>query len=82
MEIAKSIQKIIPSKIEIINNSNDIRSYRVDSTKLKKLKFYPKKNIQNAIKEIKEFYTPKMNKVDKRCFSLQWLKINQSKFFE
>ena len=82
LEIAKNIQKVITSKIVITRNVNDIRSYRIDSTKLLKLGFYPKKNIKNAINEINDYYLNKINKVKKNCFSLEWLKANQSKFFK
>jgi len=51
LEIAETIKKIIPSKINI-KESNDPRSYRQDSSKLKLTGFTPKKSIKDAIKEI------------------------------
>jgi len=82
LEIANSIQKVVNSKINIIKNVNDKRSYRIDSTKLIKLGFYPKKNINNAINEINAYYLNKIDKIHDNCFSLKWLVANQSKFFK
>ena len=42
LKIAKKIQKLIPSKINI-TKSNDIRSYRLDSSKILSLGFKPEK---------------------------------------
>lgn len=81
LQIAKSINKIVNSKIKITKNLTDIRSYRIDSTKLLNLGFSPKKNINNAINEINDYYLNKIDKIHKNCFSLEWLKSNQSKFF-
>jgi len=82
LKIAKTIQKIVDSKIHITKNVDDIRSYRIDSTKLLKLGFFPKKNIKNAINETNDYYKNKINKVQLNCFSLEWLKANQSKVFK
>ena len=52
IEIAKKVQKLIPSKINIIKKNIDIRDYRLDSSKLLALGFKPKKNVNIAITEI------------------------------
>ena len=51
IDIAKKISKIIKSKIVIKKNSNDARSYNLDSSKLLKTGFRPKKKKADAIIE-------------------------------
>lgn len=74
INIAKLISKNIPSKIKIIKNTNDPRSYNLDSSKLLKLGFVPQKKIIDAIQEFKNYYnTGKF--IEKPNFhSIQWLK--------
>ena len=74
LEIAKKVQKIIPSQIKIFKNKIDIRDYRIDSTKLLNLGFKPKKSVNIAIKEIEENYAKRINHVHRYCFSIKWLK--------
>ena len=73
IEIAKKVKKIIPAEIKIFKNNIDIRDYRLDSSKLLSLGFKPKKNVGDAIREIKEHHGKNINKVDKSCFSIEWL---------
>jgi len=73
IEIAKKVEKTIPSKIKIFKNNIDIRNYRLDSSKLLALGFRPKKNIEDAIREIKDHYGKNINNVEKSCFSIEWL---------
>jgi hypothetical protein len=59
----------------IINkNSNDPRSYRLNSDKLLKLGFVPSKTIDDAISEISKLYNNKILKETKNAHSLKWLK--------
>ena len=51
LEIAKRINKFVPSEIEI-TKSNDPRSYRLNSSKLLSTEFQPEYNIEDAIQEI------------------------------
>ena len=81
IDIAKKVQKLIPSKIDIIKNNIDIRDYRIDSSKLLLLGFKPKKNVNTAIAEILETYRGKIKNVDKKTFSIKWLQKNYKKFF-
>lgn len=74
MNIAKLVQSNIPCEIIQINNVNDIRSYRVNSDKLLNLGFKPKKNVEDAIIEIKKKFEKNINNLDKRFFSINWLK--------
>jgi nucleoside-diphosphate-sugar epimerase len=73
IEIAKKVKKIIPAEVKIFKNNIDIRDYRLDASKLLALGFRPKKNVEDAINEIKEHYSKNINKVDKSCFSIDWL---------
>ena len=73
IEIAKKVKKIIPAEIKIFKNNIDIRDYRLDSSKLLSLGFKPKKNVGDAIREIKEHYGKNINRVNKSCFSIEWL---------
>jgi nucleoside-diphosphate-sugar epimerase len=74
MQIAKKVQSKIPCEIIKIKNTNDPRSYRVNSDKLLRLGYKPKKNVSCAIEEIMNFYSGKINKVPKNSFSIDWLK--------
>lgn len=56
IEIAKKIQSIIPCEILIDKNTNDPRSYRIDSSKLKSIGYNFTKSIEDAIKELKDLY--------------------------
>ena len=67
------MKKIIPAEVKIFKNNIDIRDYRLDASKLLALGFRPKKNVEDAINEIKEHYSKNINKVDKSCFSIDWL---------
>tara|TARA_Y100000996_G_C22422725_1_gene602138 strand:- start:545 stop:946 length:402 start_codon:yes stop_codon:yes gene_type:complete len=58
IDIAKKIKNLIPCKIKI-SKSNDVRSYRLDSSKILKMGFRPKYGIQTAMKEIIFNYTNK-----------------------
>jgi len=73
LEIAKIIKKEIPCKISI-SKINDIRSYRLDSSKLVKTGFKPKFSVKDAILEIKSLYKMKKLKISKNNFSVKWLK--------
>lgn len=71
--IAKLVAK--KTKAKIFKNKNfDPRSYRVDSSKLLKTGFKPKKNISNAIDELILKFNEKSLKVEPNFFSVKWLK--------
>ena len=73
LKIAHNIKKIILSKI-IISKSKDVRSYRLDSSKLIKTGFKPLFNVEDAIIEIKKNFYNKKLKIKKNNFSVTWLK--------
>ena len=73
------IEKIFNKKIKIIKEqSDDQRSYRVNSDKIKKvIGFYPKKNVSNAIKEMAlEF---KSKKLQDSFTNINYFKIKKLK---
>ena len=72
-EIAESVKAIIPSEIKI-KKSNDPRSYRLDSSKILKAGFKPKKKISDAIEEIKYNFDKGILKDKKSFHSVKWLK--------
>ena len=74
LEIAKNIKKIIPSNINIIKDKNDPRSYRLNADKLNKIGFFPRKNIEDAIYELRNLYNSKKLVDKKNYHSLKWLK--------
>lgn len=73
-DIAKLVNKNINSKINIIKNLNDPRSYRLDSSKLLKIGFKPKKNILKAIIELKNKFNQGSLQPKPHFYSLKWLK--------
>tara|TARA_Y100000591_G_C21808537_1_gene686438 strand:+ start:439 stop:1395 length:957 start_codon:yes stop_codon:yes gene_type:complete len=74
-QIAKNISKEIKSKIIFLKNTNDKRSYRVDSSKLKSVGFKPKKNVMIAIRELKKYFNEQsIKKINENSFSIDWLK--------
>jgi len=79
LNIAKKIQKKIDCKINIIKNNIDVRSYRVDSSKLLRKGFKPKKRIEDAVKELNYLFKTKKLKNNKSFFSINWLKNNKKK---
>jgi len=74
IDITKKISKIIKSKIIIKKNSNDARSYNLDSSKLLKTGYKPTKNISDAVLELKELYEKNILKDKANFHSIQWLK--------
>jgi nucleoside-diphosphate-sugar epimerase len=74
LNIASLISDNITSKIKIIKNTNDPRSYNLDSSKLLRLGFVPKKKIIDAIQEFKNFYNAGKFIEKSNFHSIQWLK--------
>jgi nucleoside-diphosphate-sugar epimerase len=73
INIAKLIQKEIPCKINVVKDTNDPRSYRLDSSKILQLGFFPKKKINDAVKELKDLYHQKKLINKDNYNSLKWL---------
>ena len=74
LNIAKKIQKYIPSEIIIKKNTDDIRSYRQDSSRLLNEGFKKKYTIDNSIKDIIDNYTNKKFKDEDICYTTRWMK--------
>jgi len=75
LEIAKMVSKIIPAKLSI-NNGYDLRSYRMDNSKLKKLGFKFNHSIEDAVHELKRSFS-KGFKPGIKNWNLKWLLKNK-----
>lgn len=74
LEIAKKISLITKSEIKILENNNDKRSYKLDSRKLIKTGYLPKKNVLNAIEEMIPYFKDKKNIFSEKNYNVKWLK--------
>ncbi len=74
LNIAKKVSSLTNSTIKIFKDRNDPRSYRLDSSKLLKLGFKPKKKYEDAIFEIKKQFENKKLKDKPNFYSVKWLK--------
>jgi nucleoside-diphosphate-sugar epimerase len=72
LDIAKLAAKHIPVEIEV-TESNDPRSYRVNSDKLLATGFKPKKTVEHAVLEIIEKYRNGAIKDEERYYNLKWM---------
>jgi nucleoside-diphosphate-sugar epimerase len=72
LDIANMVAKHVPTKISV-TESNDPRSYRVNSDKLLATGFAPKKTVENAIMEICERYNQGALKNEDRFHNLKWM---------
>lgn len=72
LDIAKMIQKHVPSTLTI-KESNDPRSYRVNSDRLLATGFRPKKTVEDAIKEVAGLYSQGALKDEDRWYNLRWM---------
>ena len=73
IEIAKKVEKIIPTKV-VINKGNDPRSYRQNSNKLLSTGFKKKFTVNDAIKDLKEKYESKKFKESNECYTIKRMK--------
>lgn len=76
LEIAENIARETNAKITI-KESNDPRSYRVNSDRILKTGFEPKYSVGMAITEIKDAFYSGNLKQDRRWHTTQWMKDNQ-----
>lgn len=72
LEIANLVTKYIPVEI-VVTESNDPRSYRVNSDKLLATGFKPKKTVDDAVREIIEKYQAGELKDEDRFYNLKWM---------
>jgi len=72
LDISKRISENIPSEI-IITESNDPRSYRLNSDKLLATGFKPEKTVDDAIAEIIDAYNMERLIDSKKCYNVKWM---------
>ncbi len=72
LDIANKVTQYVPAEIKV-TESNDPRSYRVNSDKLLATGFKPKKKVENAIQEIVEKYRGGVLKNEDRFYNLKWM---------
>jgi nucleoside-diphosphate-sugar epimerase len=72
LDIAKLVTKHVPVEI-VVTESNDPRSYRVNSDKLLATGFKPKKGVEDAIREIIEKYRAGELKDEDHFYNLKWM---------
>ena len=72
LDIAKLVTKYVPVEI-VVTESNDPRSYRVNSDKLLATGFKPKKTVEDAVHEIIEKYRAGMLKDEEHFYNLKWM---------
>jgi nucleoside-diphosphate-sugar epimerase len=73
MDIAKRVTHYTPASI-VVTESNDPRSYRVNSDKLIATGFRPKKTVDDAIREIIERFRSGSLREDDRFHNLKWMR--------
>ena len=75
IDLAKKIKKRIGKEIKLkILQSNDPRSYRLDSTKIRKTGFRFEKNVTDGIEDIIRFTKQKKIISKPSCYSINWIK--------
>ena len=72
LDIAKIVTRHVPVEI-IVTDSNDPRSYRVNSDKLLATGFKPKKGVEDAVLEIIAKYRAGELKDEDRFYNLKWM---------
>ncbi len=72
LDIANMVAKHVPTEIKV-TESNDPRSYRVNSDKLLATGFVPKKTVESAIMEICKIYNQGALKNEDRFHNLKWM---------
>jgi nucleoside-diphosphate-sugar epimerase len=72
MEIAERVVEHAPAKITV-SASNDPRSYRVNSDKLLRAGFKPKKTVNDAIRELVHKFRAGELKDEERFHNLKWM---------
>ena len=75
-DIAEKVTQHIPVEIEIVE-SNDPRSYKVNSDRILATGFRPKKGVNDAILEIIEKYKSGVLKDEEKFHNLKWMQSNQ-----
>ncbi len=72
LDIAEMVRACVPTKITV-TESNDPRSYRINSDRLLATGFKPKKTVNDAIMELVALYNKGMLKDEERFHNLKWM---------
>lgn len=72
LDIAELVTKYVPVEI-VVTESNDPRSYRVNSDKLLATGFKPKKKVEDAIRELIEKFKNGILKEEDHFYNLKWM---------
>lgn len=72
LDIANMVTQYVPAEI-VITESNDPRSYRVNSDKLLAKGFKPQKKVAHAIEEIVKKFRDGILKNEDRFYNLKWM---------
>jgi nucleoside-diphosphate-sugar epimerase len=72
MDIARAVTKHVPAEI-VVSESNDPRSYRINSDKLLATGYRPKKTVDDAIQELIGKYRSGQLKDEDRFYNLKWM---------
>jgi len=73
MEIAKKVAEFVPAEI-VATESNDPRSYRLNSAKLLRTGFEPKYSVENGIKDVAEAFKSGKLKDEDSCYNIKAMK--------
>ncbi len=73
LALAEQVAQHVPAKI-VITESNDPRSYRINSDKLLNTGFVPQRTIETGILEIVKSYRSGQLQDDKKFYNLQWMR--------
>ncbi|MFL6244844.1 MAG: NAD-dependent epimerase/dehydratase family protein [Thermoanaerobaculia bacterium] len=72
LEIAAMVTRHVPAQV-IVTESNDPRSYRVNSDRLLATGFRPRKSVDHAIREIVTAYRDGLLTDEDRYYNLKWM---------
>lgn len=73
LEIAQRISRVIPARITV-KPSNDPRSYRLNSDKLRATGFTPTRTVQHAIEEVAHAYRAGEIRDEENWYNIRWMK--------
>lgn len=72
LEIANRVTEIIPAEV-VVSESNDPRSYRLDSSKLLATGFAPKRSVGQAIGEMIDLYQKGILTDNEKSHTVKWM---------
>ena len=72
LEIANRVTEVVPAEV-VVSESNDPRSYRLDSSKLLATGFSPKRSVGQAIREMIALYQDGTLTDDERSHTVKWM---------